>query len=93
METKIYDDASSRIFCLSITEAERYFKSDAERVSPPDEDFSAGGKWWLRSAGSIRGQAAFVARDGSVIREGCPKREKLAVRPALRIILDDVIRA
>ncbi len=93
LETKIYDDASSRIFCLSIMEAERYFKSDAERVSPPDEDFSAGGKWWLRSAGSIRGQAAFVARDGSVIREGCPKREKLAVRPAMRIILDDVIRA
>ena len=93
LETKIYDDASSRIFCLSITEAERYFKSNAERVCLPDAGFSAGSNWWLRSAGADKKKAAFVAANGSVFREGCPKKEKLGVRPAMRIILDDVIRA
>ena len=93
LETKTAIGAASRIFCLGIAEAERYFGSDAERVCLPDEGFSAGCAWWLRSKRSKKDRAPCVAADGSVMKEGCPRKQKLAVRPAMRIILDDVFRA
>lgn len=89
-------DTKFRIFCLSIDEAERYFSGNAERACPLF-DYGTGEvkentPWWLRSSGADKKQAAFVAADGTVMGEGCPVKQKLAVRLATRIILDDVIR-
>ena len=96
LDTETGPGTTSRIFCLSIEEAERYFSGNAERACPLF-DYGTGEvkentPWWLRSSGADKKQAAFVAADGTVMGEGCPVKQKLAVRLATRIILDDVIR-
>ncbi|MBQ3682396.1 MAG: hypothetical protein II922_04870 [Succinimonas sp.] len=96
LDTETGPGTTSRIFCLSIDEAERYFSGNAERACPLF-DYGTGEvkentPWWLRSSGADKKQAAFVAADGTVMGEGCPVKQKLAVRLATRIILDDVIR-
>ena len=87
-------DTKFRIFCLSIEETERYFSSNAERVCPRYKLVSGetgeNVSWQLRSSGLSNNKAAFVAADGTVMKEGHFKWSKLAVRPAMRIILDEV---
>ena len=96
LKTETGPETTSRIFCLSAEEAERYFSGNAERACPLFDygsgEIKGNTPWWLRSSGADKKLAAFVAADGTVMREGCPVKQKLAARPVMRIILDDVIR-
>lgn len=87
-------DSFDHVFCLSIEEANRYFKSDGERICYPTKlaqtnrvitnDSGACG-WWLRSPGKYGHSAAIVSSDGAVDISGdvinC--RYDYGVRPAL----------
>jgi len=87
-----------KLFLLSISEAERYFSSEAQRTCKPTplaiqhmvyEDESTGNcPWWLRNSGSVLECAAFVDEFGVVNYDGdgvyC---EGSAVRPAMWIEL------
>ncbi len=85
-----------RIFCLSLQEAEKYFKSDADRAcSPTPYTLSRGAfagenrqrcLWWLRSPGFHNNHAALIHRSGSLLVYGFPVNDReIAVRPALRM--------
>jgi hypothetical protein len=85
-----------RVFCLSLAEAERYFKNDAERLCRPTALAKAHGAsfsddgycyWWLRSPGDHQDYASFVGSDGTLYPHGnSPSYDGDAVRPALRLI-------
>ena len=82
-----------KVFLLSIDEAEEYFASDGDRVCFPtayaqgSQAGSNGGcHWWLRSPGSVSGNAARVFLDGGVATNGWGVGDgNVAVRPALWI--------
>ncbi len=101
------DDTTDKVFLLSITEANKYFKSDyARKCAPTDyaiaqgaqtsDIYKTGGKdtcwWWLRSPGKYSSTAARISDDGSVDING-PNvhRDYVAVRPALWIDLGSLI--
>jgi len=77
-------DTDDKIFLLSISEAERFFKNDIGRVATYN---GADSWWWLRSPGysSYRGySAAFVSVDGHVSVLGSSILNAYGgVRPAL----------
>ena len=93
-----------KVFLLSITEANRYFKTDEERMCVPtayakahgvytSSDYTKGGAatcwWWLRSPGRYRDSAADVD-DGGVYSSGfIVYNSHVCVRPALWINLSD----
>jgi hypothetical protein len=88
-----------RVFCLSLTEAERYFRNDAERQCRPAElarsqdaweDVRNGGCfWWLRSPGSLQNRAALVDTAGVSGPNGSfARNDNIVIRPALRLILN-----
>ena len=93
-QTRGGNNTKDRIFCLSITEAEQFFKSGNDRQCKPTAYAEIQGafvdngccEWWLRSSGSYQFNAASICKDGTlsldvrVFLNGC------AVRPALRII-------
>ena len=89
------NDTKDRIFCLSLSEAERYFSSNKDRQCLPTAYARKQGGyvnngccfWWLRSPGSRRINAAHVYADGALSLYGnyVPDVDG-AVRPALRII-------
>ena len=94
-ETGGGNNTKDRIFCLSITEAEQYFRSDNERQCKPtvyarkqgvyDENDCC--YWWLRSPGYGQHLAANVGADGALYLGGnYVSYGSFAVRPALRII-------
>ncbi|WP_406043852.1 DUF6273 domain-containing protein [Succinimonas sp.] len=96
------DNTKDRIFCLSITEADQYFNSDAERECRATEharkqgDLMDGGSgpcdWWLRSPGREQDCAAFMDLDGALNLDGeYANSGCIAVRPALRIIWNPAI--
>ena len=74
------NDTSDRVFLLSISEAEKYFKSNEDRICEPTAYAIAQGvlaykgnkvytdtcEWWLRSLGSSAGKAICVDTDGSI---------------------------
>lgn len=84
-----------KVFLLSISEAERYFASDAERVCKPTKYAVANGAWtnrngdgwwWLRSPGVYYDDAACVLNDGSVYMRGDDAvTDNNMVRPAVYI--------
>ena len=92
-------------FLLSITEANRYFKTEEERMCVPtayakangaymSSSYTKGGVatcwWWLRSPGLFQHLAADVYRDGSVISRGYNiNNGHGGVRPAMWIELGD----
>lgn len=94
-----------QIFLLSITEVNRYFKTDEERMCVPtayakangaymSSSYTKGGVatclWWLRSPGLFQHLAADVYRDGSVISLGYNiNNGHGGVRPAMWIELSD----
>ena len=94
---------SDKVFLLSITEANKYFKSDgARKCAPTDyaiaqgactsDSYKTGGKatcwWWLRSPGHLSSYAAYVHHGGSVYDHGnSVDHVKYGVRPALWINL------
>lgn len=84
-----------RVFCLSLAEAERYFKNDGERRCQPTAhartqgtwvDNGNGCCWWLRSPGDFQDYASLVDSDGAFYPNGGVDGDDLAVRPALRLI-------
>ncbi len=88
------------VFCLSVTEAERYFKNDRERRCRPIALAKAHGAhsgkdgycwWWLRSPGHYQRGASFVRTDGELYSTGGVHRDDYAVRPALRLICNLLI--
>ncbi|WP_406547692.1 DUF6273 domain-containing protein, partial [Succinimonas sp.] len=89
------NDTQDRVFCLSLAEAERYFKSDRERRCQPTELAKAHGAyvkagccyWWLRSPGNDRNYASCVGAGGSLRPFGViVDDDDGTVRPALRLI-------
>lgn len=94
-----------KVFLLSITEANRYFKTDEERMCVPTAYAKANGAymsssytkggiatcwWWLRSPGLFQHLAADVYRDGGVISHGHSiNNGHGGVRPAMWIELGD----
>lgn len=89
-------DTTDRIFLLSITEAEKYFSSNEDRMCVPEEyvlsdisiDYIKNGEatcwWWLRSPGNIGYFAALIDEDGSISSDGGNvSYEYVCVRPAL----------
>ena len=91
-------DTQDKIFLLSITEAEKYFSSDSDRVCKPTayakaqgaSTYSSSGScwWWLRSPDHYSTYAARVRDDGSVYYFGDGVRSSsFCVRPALWINL------
>ncbi len=78
--------ARDHVFCLSLAEAERYFKSNSERRCHPTEyarnkgvcvedydgklDFDVSCDWWLRSPGIFQNRAADVYAFGAVRPSG-----------------------
>ena len=89
------NNTKDRIFCLSITEAEQYFRSDNERQCKPTVYARKQGLyvendccfWWLRSPGDGQFEAANVITIGVIDPFGYDVNGGgNAVRPALRII-------
>ena len=86
-----------RIFCLSLAEAERYFKNDAERRCRPTDlanDYGAFVNseghcwWWLRSPGDSKNNAAYIFTDGTLYPDGYYVHgDDFAVRPAMWVKL------
>jgi tetratricopeptide (TPR) repeat protein len=79
-------DTTDRIFLLSIDEANKYFKSDGERIA----NYGGGGAWWwLRSPGDLSNNAAGVDGGGSVDVYGSRvSNARGGVRPALWLNLE-----
>ena len=91
------NDTKDHVFCLSITEAEQYFRSYYDRRCEPTAYARNHGAyvkndrcfWWLRSPGRNQDNAAYVEAGGSLYLYGCDiNYVSLAVRPALRIIFN-----
>ena len=93
-----------KIFLLSISEVNKYFSSDDERMCAAtdyakaqgayiSDDYTVGGKeacwWWLRSPGTLQDYAAYVGSDGSVFCYGdYVSSDDVGVRPALWISVE-----
>ena len=87
-----------KIFLLSIDEAEKYFKTDEERICRPTDYAIRQGvtvttsdgacRWWLRSPGTRRDYVAYVYRDGDIHCSGLNVSDTHGVRPALWINLE-----
>ena len=84
-----------RIFCLSLAEAERYFKDNGDRKCQPTGHARNQGAsvsngngcyWWLRSPGYHQNFACNVEEDGRIYPYGHYVSDVgLVVRPALRL--------
>lgn len=101
-QTEVGYDNSDKVFLLSVEEAQKYFKSDEERICQPtqyaieqgcqaslNKSYEGNCWWWLRSTGNISARyAATVYIDGRVNADGnVVDRENMAVRPAMWIEL------
>ncbi|WP_406038776.1 DUF6273 domain-containing protein [Succinimonas sp.] len=90
------NNTQDRVFCLSLAEAERYFKNDSERRCQPTDlaiahwaFVSDDGHcwWWLRSPGFNQYHTSGVYAAGSLDPDGvCVDGDHYVVRPALRLI-------
>ena len=101
--TSAGNNTQDQVFLLSITEVEKYFSSDNDRMCVPtayaiaqgaytSSSYSVGGAatcwWWLRSPGDDRNSAAGVGNGGSVSCLGnYVIYDYVCVRPALWINL------
>lgn len=86
-------DTTDKIFLLSISEADHYFKSDLDRQCETTEwvkyiyqcRFC---RWWLRTPGRYMDNIAFVDEDGSIRNDGTVlSRALCAIRPSLWVDL------
>ena len=86
------NDTEDKVFILSISEAEKYFASNDERIAFPTEqvllqannETDKGINWWLRTPGYYHYRAAIVSSDGRIDYDGySASRGNLAVRPAI----------
>ncbi len=85
-----------KIFLLSISEAEKYFSSDSERISCATKYAESknvviytGAWWWLRSPGAEQHYASNVDHGGAVLASGNPvQSDYIGIRPAMWIDLN-----
>ena len=87
-----------KIFLLSITEANKYFRNDEARMCVPTAfaiadcaytDRSNNCRWWLRTPGSEQLKAAYIEYDGDIYCDGgLVYGVGVYVRPALWIDLE-----
>lgn len=80
------EDVLDRVFLLSIPEIYQYLPHGSERIVDTGD-----GKvcwWWLRSPGSFRTKASYVADGGNVAVSGCDAVKVNGVRPAIWIRLE-----
>lgn len=94
------DATTDKMFLLSITEAEKYFTTDASRKCTPTDYAKAQGAdasssdpfcwWWLRSPGRDQRSAAVVPSFGVILDSGFDVDDYpfFGVRPAMWIDLD-----
>lgn len=106
-DTSPGNSTTDQVFLLSITEVNKYFRSDeARKCAPTDYAIAQGARtidsyktdgratcwWWLRSPGSNSHFAANVNNDGSVGSNGnVVRNDGGAVRPALWINIGKLI--
>lgn len=90
------NDTEDQVFLLSVSEAEKYFKTDHERRCEPTEYARIMGaykynegycEWWLRSTDEF-GRPANVDDDGLVNYDKFGYSNSLAVRPAMWVDLN-----
>lgn len=93
------NDTQDRMFLLSLSEAEKYFSSDKERICDGNPYLEAYGsyavrarntcEWWLRTQGRFNSWAATVLPGGKIYPTGKEINPlwDVAVRPAFRIEL------
>ena len=91
-ETDPGQATNSRVFLLSMTQVNAYFKTEEERICTPTAFAKSQGAkavensgcmWWLRSPGYDGSAASRVLADGAVSFIGQPAQRSLGVRPAL----------
>lgn len=93
--TKGGNNTRDRIFCLSLEEAEQYFKDASERECLPtpfarSKDWGAWHDscyWWLRSPGSSLSYVAYIYASGDLSHLGGSVLDDISVRPALWVKL------
>ena len=91
------NDTKDRIFCLSIAEAKQYFGNNKDRKCKPTAYVRKRAvyvnngccSWWLRSPGDDQDLASYVYTGGALYLDNGVNYGNIAVRPALRIILDN----
>lgn len=94
------DATQDKVFLLSVTDADKYFKSDNERQCYPTDYAVEKGAWatssqnrccwWLRSPGFYQNYAVTVGHDGNIIEYGSKVIDlSTAVRPALWIDISE----
>ena len=90
-----------KVFLLSITEAKKYFSTDASRACKPTDYAIARGAykdsekegcwWWLRSPGRYQDSAAYVSFGGDIYDFGFDvnlKAANIAIRPSMWVECD-----
>lgn len=83
------NDTDDKFFLLSVEEAEKYFRSNDDRVYlDTNSNYILGNddqylSWWLRTPGEYDNDMACVSWDGSIVRMGTPVDHSSGVRPAM----------
>ena len=98
-ETEAGNDTQDKVFLLSISEAEKYFSSDNERMCKPTQyainngvfeyvdSYEGNCWWWLRSPGTSLDYASYIYGGGIVVYDGESVDFGHAIRPALWVNL------
>lgn len=91
------NDVEDYVFLLSYSEAEKYFKSDADRQCPISDtaknnggkDFSGNCQWWLRTSGVYKNSFIFVKDDGSyqITTRNTGSQTEVCVRTAMWVTI------
>ena len=80
------------ITCLSKDEAERYFRTSESRICKPSHRDSDTERcsWWLRSGGGYGDYNSYhkVTEDGHIFEHNRSNDDRVAVRPAIWVLLD-----
>ncbi|MCR5586488.1 MAG: DUF6273 domain-containing protein [Lachnospiraceae bacterium] len=88
--TKGGPPTKDRVFCLSLDEANTYFKDDNDRgAEPTNYAKKSGGSFWLRTPGNGQNYASYVHDSGLVYDSGrLVFLDDVGIRPALWLHLE-----
>ncbi|MCL2057235.1 MAG: DUF6273 domain-containing protein [Oscillospiraceae bacterium] len=79
-KSRVYHSSEGNVFLLSVDEARKYFKNDADRMAKYNGEATF---WWLRSPGNYSFIATSVHAVGRVYADGLSVYDSGGVRPAL----------